>query len=127
MDPIADFFIRIKNSQKAGHKTAQVSYSKFKHEISKALERFGLVGKVEKRGKRVRKTLEIGLIYRGARPAIKDVKLISRPSRRIYSSYKDLGRIRSSGVIFLSTPKGVLGWSEAKKNKVGGELIAEVR
>lgn len=126
MDPIADFFIRIKNAQRAGHETVQISYSKFKHEISKALERSGLVGKVEKRGKRVRKTLEVGLVYRGARPAINDLKLISKPSSRRYSSYKDLRPGRGGGIIFLSTPKGVLSWSEAKKAKVGGELIAEI-
>ena len=127
MDPISDFFIRIKNAQRAGHETVQISYSKFKHEISKALERSGLVGGVEKRGKRVRKIIEIGLIYRDARPAISDLKLISRPSRRIYSAYKDLKPIRGGGIIFLSTPKGVLSWNEAKKAKVGGEVIVEIQ
>lgn len=127
MDPISDFFIRIKNAQRAGHQTLQVSYSKFKHELAKALERVGLVGKVDKRGKRVRKILEICLLYREEKPAISDLKLISKPGKRRYSSYQDLQSTKDRGIVFLSTSKGVLSGSEAKKVKAGGELIVEIR
>lgn len=126
MNPTADFFIRIKNAQRAGHEMVQVPYSKFKHEIAKALERSGLVGKIEKRGKRVRKTLEIGLLYQEDQPVINDLKLISKLGRRLYLSYKDLKPARSIGIVFLSTSKGVLSGTEAKKAKVGGELMVEI-
>lgn len=127
MDPISDFFIRIKNAQRAGHETVQISYSKFKHELAKALERAGLVGRVDKRGKRVRKTLEICLLYREEGPALSDLKLISKPGQRIYSSYQDLQSTRDRSVVFLSTSRGVLSGDEAKKIKAGGELLVKIK
>lgn len=126
MDPISDMFIRIKNAQKAGHETVQFPYSKFKHEIIKTLERAGFVGKGERRGKRVRKMLEVALLYRGEEPVVSNVKLLSRPSRRIYTPYQGIRRARHGGVIILSTPKGVLTEREARKEKAGGELIVEL-
>ena len=126
MDPISDFFIRIKNAQRAGHQTLQVSYSKFKHELAKALERAGLVNGVERRGKRVRKTLEVSLLYREKIPVISELKLISKPGRRIYAAYQELKPGHGS-MVFLSTSKGVLSGSEARKAKVGGELLVEIK
>lgn len=126
MDPISDMFIRIKNAQKAGHETVQFSYSKYKHEIAKALERKGYVGGIERKGKRVKKTLELKLQYRDGDPVVHGVRLISKPSRRLYVSCKELPASSHGGAIFLSTPKGVFTGEEARKEKVGGELVAEV-
>ncbi len=126
MDPISDMLIRIKNGQKAGHETVQLSYSKFKHEIAKVLERSGYLGAIERKGKRVKKTLEATLRYQKGEPAVHGLRLISKPSRRLYTAYKDLRPSSHGGVIILSTPKGVLTSDEAKKEKVGGELIVEV-
>lgn len=126
MDPISDLFIRIKNAAKARHETVQLPYSKFKHEIVRALERQHWIEGVEKKGKRIRKTLEMKLIYKEEQPIISDVKLISRPSRRLYASYKDLPRSRHGGLLLLSTSRGVMSSEEARKAKVGGELIAEI-
>lgn len=126
MDPVSDMFIRIKNAQMAGHDTVSIPYSKFKHDILKALERAKYIGKVERRGKRVRKILEVELIYRDENPAISGIKLISKPSRRLYTSYKDLRSARHGGVVLLTTPKGVMTDKEAKREKVGGQLLAEI-
>lgn len=126
MDPISDMFIRIKNAYQAGHETAQIPHSQFKYEIAKVLERSGFIGKVEKKGKRTRKVLDAVLVYDGPEPRVRGVKLISRPSRRLYAPYKDLRRSRHGGVVIISTPKGVLTDKEARKEKVGGELIAEI-
>ncbi len=119
-------FIRIKNAQKAGHEAVQIPYSKFKHEIAKTLERAKFVGDVERKGKRVRKTLEVALLYTDGAPTVHEVKIISRPSRRLYAPHKDLRPPRHGGVLVLSTPKGVMTSEEARKAKVGGQLIAEV-
>ena len=73
-----------------------------------------------------RKILDLKLLYPEGRPAITEVKLISKPSRRLYASYRDLHRAPSGGVILLTTPKGILSSSEARKEKVGGQLIAEL-
>mgnify|MGYP001605888669 FL=1 len=126
MDPISDMFIRIKNAQKAGHESVQIYHSKFKHEILKVLERSGFVGKIERKGKRLRRTLEVALLYKDEAPKVNDVKLISKPSRRLYAPYKELGRPRHGGIIILSTPMGVMTSIDARKAKVGGQLIAEV-
>lgn len=126
MDPISDMFIRIKNAQKAGHVSVQISYSKFKHEIVKALERSGYVKEIEKRGKRIKKSLDVTLRYNGEIPAVQEIKFFSKPSRRLYTSYKQLFRAPHGGILILSTPKGVMTDKEARTNKVGGELIAEI-
>jgi small subunit ribosomal protein S8 len=125
-DPISDMFIRIKNAQKAGHPTLRLPYSKFKHEIAKTLQRSGFVGAVERKGKRVKKVLEIQLLAQDEQPMVGGVRLLSKPSRRLYASSRELRRARRGGIVILSTPKGVLTEREAKKENVGGELIAEV-
>ena len=124
-DPISDFFIRIKNAQKAGHETVQIPYSRFKHEIARALERSGFVGKAEKKGRRVR-VLELTLLYHNRVPLLRDVKLFSTPSRRLYTSYRTIPSASRGGAILLTTPKGVLNNKEARKEKVGGQLLVEI-
>ena len=126
MDPISDLFIRIKIALRAGHESVQIPYSQYKQEMAKILGKTGLVGSVEKKGKRVRKTLVVELKYRDGEPLIRDVQIISKPSRRLYASWKDMPRSRRGGIILVTTPKGVLTSEKARKEKVGGELIAEV-
>ncbi|MEK7074614.1 MAG: 30S ribosomal protein S8 [Patescibacteria group bacterium] len=126
MDPISDMLIRIKNAQTAGHEMVRLSHSKFKYEIARALEANGYVGPIERKGKRIKKILEITLRYNGDKPAIQGVTLISKPSNRLYASVKDLNTARRGGIIIISTPKGVMSSRDARKQKVGGMLIAEV-
>ena len=119
-------FIRIKNAQAAGHESVRFSYSQFKHEIVRALERGGFVGKAERKGKRIKKVLEVELISREKQSGLHGILLMSKPSRRMYTSYRELHPARRGGIILLSTPKGVMSGQEARKAKVGGQLIAEV-
>ena len=126
MDPISDMFIRIKNAHKAHHEEVQFSYSKFKFEIAKLLERIGYVEAVERKGKRVKKTIEIVLRYDDQTPAIRDIKVISKQSRHLYASYRELKQSFRGGAVLVSTPKGLMTSSEARKAKVGGELVAEI-
>lgn len=125
-DPISDMFIRIKNAQAAKQEMVRIPYSQVKHEIARALERSGMVGPSERKGKRIRKILDLTLLYPEGRAAITQVALISKPSRRMYTSYRDLHRAPRGGVILLTTPKGILSSVEARKEKVGGQLIAEL-
>ena len=126
MDPISDMLIRIKNAQAAGHETVHIPYSRLKHEIAKVLERAGFVADTERRGKRVKKTLEV--VLRGGKeaPAIRGVNLFSTPGRRLYRSYRELKPAPHGGIYILTTSKGVFSGAEARKEKAGGELIAEV-
>ena len=125
MKTINEMLIQLKNAQRAGHETVEISYSKFKYEIARVLERSGYVAKIERRGKRVKKLLEIGLMNKEV-GGVQNVRLISKPSRLLYSAWSDLTRSRQGGIIIVSTPKGVMNSAEAKKAHVGGTLIAEV-
>lgn len=126
MDPISDMFIRIKNAQKAGHQALRLSHSKFKYEIARALEANNYVGHIERKGKRVKKILEIELLYEEGKPAVSGVRLISKPSNRLYASAKELKAGTKGGIVIVSTPKGVMSGKDARKQHVGGMLIAEV-
>ncbi|TSD05021.1 MAG: small subunit ribosomal protein S8 [Parcubacteria group bacterium Greene0714_36] len=127
MDPISDMLIRIKNAQTAGHAAVLIPYSQMKHEIAKALERAGFIAGIDRKGKRVRKMLEVTLGGGGKEsPAIRGVKLLSTPGLRRYLPYRDLQRASHGGIYILTTPQGVMSGSEARKQKVGGELIAEI-
>lgn len=126
MDPISDMFIRIKNAQKAGHESVQLPYSRMKHEIARALERGGFVGHAERKGKRVKKFLEIALLGGSENPALRGVKLLSTPGRRVYVSYRHLRTAPRGGAVILTTPKGILTSGEARKGKVGGQMLAEI-
>ena len=126
MDPISDMLIRIKNAQIAGHDTALLPYSQLKHEIAKTLERAGCIGGTALRGNRGRKILEITLRGGHDAPAIRGVKLLSTPGLRRYLPYRELRQAPHGGIYMLTTPKGVMSGSEARKQKVGGELIAEI-
>ncbi len=126
MDPISDMFIRIKNAQRAGHLSVRIPHSKFKHEILKVLEGHGFIGSIERRGKRVKKVLYAGLLYRNEIPMIREVKFLSRPGRRVQMPYKKLRTAVHGGMVILSTSKGVMSEREARHEKIGGELIAEI-
>lgn len=125
-DPVSDLFIRIKNAKKAGHQTVRVPYSFYKHEIIKALERSGFVGEAMRKGKRIKKLLEIPLIERQGAPAFSDVALLSKPSRRLFVSSRSLPRPQRGGVVLMTTSRGVMTSEEARKQKIGGQVIAEV-
>jgi len=118
--------IRIKNAQNAGHDSVRVSHSKFKYEIARALVAAGFVGKIDRKGKRIKKILEIELRYINDSPAIHGIALISKPSIRIYKGAKELNAGKKGGIILVSTPKGVMSGVDARKQKVGGMVIAEV-
>ena len=126
MDPISDMLIRIKNANVAGREVVYIPYSRFKHDLAKSLSQAGCIGDVEVKGKRVRKAIEVVLRYEGDRPLVNDVRMLSKPSRRLYASYKELRPSRHGGIVLVTTPKGILTENAAKKEKVGGQLIAEI-
>lgn len=127
-DPVADFIIRLKNASAIRKGSASAPYSVFKHAIAEKLKEAGFLQAVEKRGKKVRKTLEVTLKYKtDGTPAIAGVRRISKPGRRLYRSVKEIHPIRyGHGALVLSTPKGVLTDKEARKAQVGGEVLFEI-
>ncbi len=127
MDSIADMLIMIKNAQMSRKNTASVPYSKLKMEIAKVLKREKLIKEVEKKGKN-EKTMEIILAYdENGNPVISNVKRVSKPSCRVYTQCGDIRSVKGGmGLQIITTPKGILTNKEARKEKVGGEILCEI-
>lgn len=127
-DPIGDFIIRLKNASAVAHDSVAVPHSKVKMAIAEVLKEAGFVKEVEKRGKKVRKTINVDLLYnKDGSPRITEVKRISKPSRRMYKGADEIFPVRyGKGVLVLSTPKGILTDAQARKEGVGGEALFEI-
>lgn len=127
-DPVADLITRLINASAVGKASISVPFSNFKMAIAEKLCDAGYVKAIEKKGKKVRKTLELTLKYDEAgKSAIHGVKRVSKPGRRLYKRVLEINSVRyGHGALFLSTPKGVMTDSEARKQKVGGEALFEV-
>lgn len=123
-DPISDMLTRIRNAQSAGHKAVAIPLSKVKLEIAKILKREKYIDGYKKLGKENKKILEIDLKY----PlAIREIKRVSKPGQRIYVKAAGLKQVKSGyGVSIISTPKGLMTNKEARKAKLGGEVLLEI-
>lgn len=127
IDPIADMFSRIKNAQAVGAAVVLLPYSKLKMEIARAFLRRNFIKEINKRNKKNRKFIEITLFYEDKIPLIRDIKRVSKVSRRIYKGAKEIKSVRQGyGALILSTPKGILTDKEARKENVGGEIMCEI-
>ncbi|MFH1423925.1 MAG: 30S ribosomal protein S8 [Candidatus Nealsonbacteria bacterium] len=128
MDQINNMFNSIKNAQVVLLPQIEVDFSNLKYEIAKLLERRGFVGKVARTGKGAsNKTLEIVLKYDNKVPAISGIKRVSRPGQRIYLAAQKIKSVRGGyGFSIISTSKGLMTGSEAKKQNLGGEMICEI-
>lgn len=126
-DPIADMIIRLKNGGDSNKETVSFPFSKLKYEICAVLEKEGFIHSIAKKGKKVTKSIEVGLVYQNKFPRIEGVKRISKSSRRVYKKADELKPVKNGyGTLILSTPKGILTGSVARKAKVGGEALFEI-
>jgi len=126
-DPIADLLTRIKNAYKARHETLVVPFSKIKLAICEVLINENYLKSANLQTQDNRQVLVIELLYKDKAAAISDVKRISKPGVRIYSKSINVPRVLGGlGISILSTPKGVMSSKQAKKLKLGGELICQV-
>lgn len=126
-DPISDLIIRIKNASDAGKASVSMPYSRLKEDVSHVLVKGGYITAVSTTGKKIDKVLEISLAYNGSEPKVHGVDRISKPSRRIYQKSKDIRMFKSGfGNTILSTPQGILLDIDAKKVKVGGEVLFKI-
>ena len=126
-DPVSDLIIRLQNASFAGKTSVVVSYSKFAESIAHLLKKAGYVSTVEKKGTAPVRELELGIAYVDGVSRVHGVERISKPSRRMYQKYTDIRVYKSGfGNTVLSTPKGVLTDMEAKRLKVGGEVLFRI-
>lgn len=127
-DTIGDFINRLKNAGAVKHATVSVPFSMMKQSVAEKLKEIGYVSAVEKRGKKVRKTLDVTLKYDTAgKSVINNVKRVSKPGRRLYYGVRDIKPVRYGyGSLILSTPKGIKTDKEARAEGVGGEALFQI-
>jgi small subunit ribosomal protein S8 len=126
-DSIGDLIIQLKNAGNAGKTAISVPYSEFKYKVAEKLREKGYAKLVTKRGKKIKKYLDIELEYLGKNPRINGVARISKPGRRIYKKTSEIFPIKyGKGALILSTPSGILTGEEARKKKVGGEALFKI-
>lgn len=127
MDSISNMIIMMKNASLANKETVAFPYSKMKNAIAECLKKEGYISEISKKVKKGQPMLEVGLIYTDKKPRITEVERISKQSRRVYFGMKDIHSVRSgSGLLVLSTPKGILSGKEARKEQVGGEALFRI-
>ena len=126
-DPIGDMIARIKNAQLRNHKIVELPSSNFKISISEILKSEGYIIDYKINDDNKKPTLSINLKYHSGNPVISTIERISKPGRRIFSSADSLPKINNGlGIAIISTPKGVMTDLDARKQKVGGEIICKV-
>lgn len=106
----------------------KLPYSRFDLEVLDALSRVGYLDLVTRKGRGTRRIIEVKLKYReDGLPFISGIKFVSRPSRRIYTGYREIKKSRQGyGNYVLSTPQGIMTEGEARKKKVGGQVLFEI-
>ena len=127
-DPLADMLTRIRNGQRVNKETVSSPASNMRQRVLDVLEREGFIrGYIRSDDERGKPQINIELKYHEGSPVIREIKRISKPGLRVYSSVAELPQIRNGlGISIVSTPKGVLSDSEARAQNVGGEIICTV-
>lgn len=127
VNAITDMFNRIKNAQAVQKPTVLIPFSGINYEIARLLEENGFIDKIEKKGKKIKRLVEITLKYKDKIPAISGIKRISKSGQRIYISSGEIKQVKGGyGISIISTSKGLMTGKKARKQKLGGELICEV-
>ena len=126
-DPIGDMLARIKNSQLRNHRKVEMPSSNFKMKIADVLKNEGYINGFNVNKNDNKQVLTIDLKYNSGSPVISVIERVSKPGRRIFSSAQSLPKINNGlGIAIISTPKGVMTDIDARKQKVGGEIICKV-
>jgi len=118
---------QLKNAQAVKKESVKIAYSKMDERVLDILKENGYIDDFEKKGRGTKKILEINLKYPLSGSAIEGVKFFSKPSRRLYIGCQEIRPVRRGyGLMILSTSKGILTGYEAKKLKVGGEMLFQI-
>ena len=127
-DPIGDMLARIRNSLMRNSKKVELPSSKFKIKLAEVLKSEGyIIDYTVVNNDKNKNSLRISLKYNSGNPVISTIQRISKPGRRIFSSAESLPKINNGlGIAIVSTPKGVMTDIDARKNKLGGEIICKV-
>lgn len=121
--------IKVKNAQAVKQESAKVPFSKMTLAILEILKKYHYIESVAEKGvsKKDIKDIEVKLRYKDNGGAIHGIKILSKPSRRLYAGYKEIKPVKQGyGVLVLSTSKGIMDGKTAKKMKLGGQLLFEI-
>lgn len=122
-----DLLAKVKNAYRARKEGFQTPYSKLDHEIAKLLVRYRFLRDVQKRTTDRKHHLDIRLAYQDGAPRFQDFRIVSKPSRRVYTGYRDIRGIRQGyGIGVVTTPQGVMSNTEAREAKAGGEYLFQI-
>ena len=126
-DPIADCLTRIRNGLMRGKNNVSIPYSKLKHDLVNVLISEGYLKSCKKTSIENKAMIEVELKYYDEAPVIKELKRVSKPSLRKYSSASDFDSVKGGlGAYIISTNQGLMTDKDAKAKNVGGEILCEV-
>ena len=127
MDPIANLLTQIKNAQAAGHETLEAPFSGLKLAVARIMEAEGFIVKAEKKGAKPKEKLEIKLKFNQGVGAIAGVKRVSKPGQRVYVPADKLKAVKQGfGLAIVSTSQGIMSGKEARRKRIGGEVLCEI-
>ena len=125
---VSDFIIRIKNGALAKRKEIELPYSNINLAIGKVLKKEGFLDEVKESKNGNQKSIKATISYEKRQPILNDVKIVSKPSLRVYKASKDISDIEKRGRhrVVISTSQGVMSGKEAKNKGLGGEILFEI-
>lgn len=119
-----NLLIKIKNAKNADRRSLKTPFTKMDYAVAEVLKKYGFLKKVEIRGRSPKRSMDIVI---NKDRMIQGIRFTSRPSLRRYAGYRDFKSVKSGhGILVVSTPKGIMSGVQARKEKVGGQLLFEI-
>ena len=125
---VSDFIIKIKNAALSRRKDAIVSYARINKDIAKVLIKEGFLEDIKEKIVENKKVLQVKIKYKDRTPVLTDVKIVSKPSLRVYSTKKNILDTQRKGMftMILSTSQGIMTGNDAFKKRIGGEVLFKI-
>ena len=120
--PVGEFLIALKNASMAKNKSVTIKANKEIVAIAEALKKLGFLDEVKKD----KLMLTVSLAFRFKKPVLMGLKLVSKPGLRIYMGVDEIEKRKGPATYLISSPKGIISTKDAVKNRMGGEVIAEI-
>lgn len=126
-DPISDMLTRIRNAIAVNKHEVRMPYSKIKQSVAELLQQNNFVDGVAVAGEGIEKALIVTINAENTNARITEIQRVSRPGRRFYATVDKIPTVkRGRGIVIVSTSKGLMTGDDAKKTRIGGELICKV-
>ncbi len=122
-----DLLVQLKNAQAARKEYLKLPYSNLGFAILELLHRYGFIASVQKKGRMPKRIIEVQLKYTDKEGKIQGIKIVTKPSIKVYRGYRDIRSIRQGyGLSVVSTSQGLMTGDEARKKKIGGQILFEI-